>query len=419
MCSSTANDSQRIQDVRPPKRQTEAVPVLEARHLTKRYRVYVRPFDRLKEALTRRPCHRVVAAIEDVSFEVSVGACIGIIGENGAGKSTLLKILAGTLQPTSGDLVRVGKAAALLELGSGFHPEFSGRRNIYLNAALLGLEEREIREREREIVAFSELEGAIDLPVKTYSTGMYMRLAFSIATSVDPDILIVDEALSVGDQRFQQKCVDRMVGFVKGGKTLVICSHSMYLITELCSRALWLSKGRTRAFGRTRDVVAEYMASATRVGPVPPGEARPAPSEEGEALPEVRIVEVRLLDESGREVNRMGRFAPLILEVRTRRAGPPLPGHFALGIERPDGEQFFVTTTKHEGLPPVTFCGEQVTRLSLPSVPFQGAGFKARAVVGDVHGLKMIDMAASLPFTVESDRPEMGFVWIAHHWLLP
>jgi len=216
---------------------------IEARNLTKNYQVYLRPFDRLKEAVLRRPCHDLVEALTDVSFEVPEGGTLGIIGENGAGKSTLLKILAGTARQTFGQMVKRGRMAALLELGSGFHPEFSGRQNIYLNAALLGLKEKEIREREEAIIAFSELEQAIDRPVKTYSSGMYVRLAFSIATSVDPEILIIDEALSVGDQRFQQKCVDRMMNFRKANKTLIICTHSMYMINELCSHAIWLKTG--------------------------------------------------------------------------------------------------------------------------------------------------------------------------------
>ena len=191
---------------------------IEAEGLTKHYQVYLRPFDRLKEAILRKPCHDPVEALTDVSFEVPEGGTLGIIGENGAGKSTLLKILAGTAHPTSGRMVKRGRMAALLELGSGFHPEFSGRQNIYLNAALLGLKEKEIRDREKAIIAFSELENAIDRPVKTYSSGMYVRLAFSIATSVEPDVLIIDEALSVGDHRFQQKCVDRMMGFRDGKK---------------------------------------------------------------------------------------------------------------------------------------------------------------------------------------------------------
>ncbi len=226
---------------------------IEVRDLSKVYRLYRRPIDRLKEAVLRRPFHQPFESLKDVSFVVPSGAGMGVIGENGAGKSTLLKMLAGTLTPTSGEVVKRGRTAALLELGAGFHPEFTGRQNIYLNAALLGLTDLEIREKEKEIVDFAELGQFIDRPLKIYSSGMKVRLAFSVATTVNPDILIVDEALSVGDQRFQEKCVDRIVKFRTQGKTILVCSHSMYMINELCSRTMWLANGRVSAlWGDTR-----------------------------------------------------------------------------------------------------------------------------------------------------------------------
>jgi len=281
-----------------PMDRSERGPAVDARDLTKQYWVYRKPFDRLKEAITRRPCHDLVEALSCVSFQVPHGDTLGIIGENGAGKSTLLKILARTLRPTSGKIEIEGRLAALLELGSGFHPEFSGRENIYLNAALLGLNEKEVREREGDIIEFSGLGEVIDRPVKTYSTGMYMRLGFSIATSVDPEILIVDEALSVGDQRFQQKCVDRMVGFSRSGKTIIICSHSMYLINELCAHALWLGDGRVRRYGRTSEVIAEYLAYLEGGSNHPEAAKTPPPALHA-AGPEILIEDVRITDADG------------------------------------------------------------------------------------------------------------------------
>ena len=233
---------------------------IEAENLSKHYRVYIKPIDRLKESILRRPCHQLVMSLTDVSFQVGFGETLGIIGENGAGKSTLLKILAGTTQPSSGRLARKGRIAALLELGAGFNPEFSGRTNIHLNAALLGLTEKEIRGREDSIIAFSELEDDIDRPVKTYSSGMHVRLAFSIATSVDPDVLIVDEALAVGDQRYAKKCVDRMMGFREAGKTIIVCSHSMFLIKELCAKTIWLHAGRLERYGMSANIISECLA---------------------------------------------------------------------------------------------------------------------------------------------------------------
>ena len=189
------------------------MPRVSVQNLNKDFKIYERPQDRLYEIILRKQRHQLYHVLTDISFAVPDGKSLGIIGDNGAGKSTLLKLLVGTLQPTSGDIAINGQVAALLELGAGFHPEFTGRKNIYLNAALLGVPDDNIAEMERDIIAFSELDYFIDRPVKTYSSGMYVRLAFSIATMVRPDILVIDEALSVGDMAFQKKCVQRMNEF--------------------------------------------------------------------------------------------------------------------------------------------------------------------------------------------------------------
>ena len=388
--------------------------------LTKHYRVYLRPFDRLKEAVFRRPYHERVEALNNVSFTIPVGGTLGIIGENGAGKSTLLKILASTVSPTRGRVVKRGRMAALLELGSGFHPEFSGRQNIYLNAALMGLRENEIREREASIIAFSELGDAIERPVKTYSSGMYVRLAFSIATSVEPDVLIIDEALSVGDHRFQQKCVERMMGFRNGKKTIIICSHSMYLINELCASAIWLNGGNVRSIGKTSAVVSEYLASVeecTETAAVPEtmDQAQPA----GISLPEITIEDVRLLNETGAPVEQPRQFDRFVVQVRTRRKGPPLKGHMSVGIGYVDGKRVFESTTKLAGIKEILFAGEQVTELVIPRIPIMGGKYLFQVRVGDEHALRVIDELKSPPFVIESDNPELGMMWMEHFWKTP
>jgi lipopolysaccharide transport system ATP-binding protein len=396
----------------------ETLTAVDAQHLTKQYRVYRKPFDRLKEALTRRPCHEIVEALYDISFGVAPGDTLGIIGENGAGKSTLLKILAGTVRPTSGKIERRGRLAALLELGSGFHPEFSGRQNIYLNAALLGLQEKEIREREDAIIEFSELGDVIDRPVKTYSSGMYVRLGFSIATSVNPDVLIIDEALAVGDQRFQQKCVERMAGFRKGGKTIIFCSHSMYLVNELCTNSIWLHRGRVRSYGKTSHVVSEYLAYMNDYGEM----ENPRPritSQERASRPDVLIEEMRLLDGEGRQIQQVGQFETLVFQIKIRRIGRPMRGHVSIGFERIDGQGIFATTTKLSGLRPVEFAGERIIELVIPSMPVVGGAYRARAMVGDEHAMTVIHELESEPFQIESDRPEIGMVWMKHHWRFP
>src|SRR5436305_318050 len=226
--------------------------------LSKVYRVYSSPWDRFRELLTHRPRHREFRALDAVTFALPRGEGLAIVGENGAGKSTLLKILAGITSPSSGHAAVRGKVASILELGSGFHPEFTGRQNIVLNAAMLGLSQEELRRKMPDIVGFSELGEFIDQPVKVYSTGMAMRLGFSIATQVEPDVLIIDEALSVGDGYFQKKCMDRLREFVGAGGTLLFCSHAMYYVSAFCQRALWLRHGRVEALGGVGEVVREY-----------------------------------------------------------------------------------------------------------------------------------------------------------------
>lgn len=236
--------------------------IIAARQLGKVFRLYDRPIDRLKQMImrSRRRYFREFTALHDVSFELEKGQVLGLVGRNGAGKSTLLQLVCGTLTPSHGNVAVRGRVAALLELGAGFNPDFSGRENIYLNASILGLSKVEIDQRYDAIVEFSGIGDFIEQPVKTYSSGMYVRLAFSIATSVDPDILVIDEALSVGDGAFARKSFERIMRLKDAGKTILFCSHSMYQVEALCSRALWLEQGQVRAMGNSADVIRSYTA---------------------------------------------------------------------------------------------------------------------------------------------------------------
>lgn len=200
-------------------------------------------------------------ALKDVDFEVEEGESLGIIGPNGAGKSTILKLVAGIMRPTSGEMVVRGKVSPLLELGAGFHHDLTGRENVYLNAALLGVRERETRAKFHEIVEFSELERFIDVPLKHYSSGMYMRLGFAVAVNVDPAILLIDEVLAVGDEAFQRKCLVRIEELQKEDRTIIFVSHALSTVAEMCHRALWLDQGRMRAIGPADRVVEEYLES--------------------------------------------------------------------------------------------------------------------------------------------------------------
>ena len=238
---------------------------IEAQQLGKCYSLYEHEGDRLKQLLWGRwraqPYYRDFWAMKDVSFAIAPGEVVGIVGRNGAGKSTLLQMVCGTLQPSSGSLQVQGRVAALLELGAGFNPDFTGLENIYMNAAILGLSRAQVDERLEGILAFADIGNFIRQPVKTYSSGMYMRLAFAVATSVEPDILVIDEALSVGDGAFARKSFDRIMGLKDAGKTILFCSHSMYQVEALCSRALWIEAGTLRMIGSAAEVTNAYQTS--------------------------------------------------------------------------------------------------------------------------------------------------------------
>ena len=237
--------------------------VIEARGLGKRFMMFESPQDRLKQLLWgrwRRYSHEFWA-LQDVSFEIGRGEVVGLVGRNGAGKSTLLQMVCGTLTPSAGSLQVRGRVAALLELGAGFSPDFSGLENVYMNAAILGLNRAAVDARLDGILAFADIGAFIKQPVKTYSSGMFMRLAFAVATSVSPDILVIDEALSVGDGAFARKSFDRIMDLKDQGATILFCSHAMYHVQALCSRAIWIEGGRTRMVDVTARVTSAYETS--------------------------------------------------------------------------------------------------------------------------------------------------------------
>jgi ABC-type polysaccharide/polyol phosphate transport system ATPase subunit len=233
---------------------------LQLDNLGKLYRIYPTPRDRLLELLSGKQRHQEHWALKKVTLDVAKGEAVGIIGNNGAGKSTLLQLITGTIVPSTGQVSYHGRLTAILELGTGFHPDFTGQDNLYYAGTLMGISREEIESRYEQIVSFSELGAAISQPLKTYSTGMVVRLAFSLVTMVDPDILIVDEALAVGDRNFQKKCIERMIEIQHSGTTILFCSHSMHHIMQFCDRALWLDKGDVRAIGEVSEVVNQYIA---------------------------------------------------------------------------------------------------------------------------------------------------------------
>ncbi len=309
-------------------------------HLSRKYRLYTRASDRLKEVVLRRPYHHDFWALQDVTFRIPRGQTLGIVGENGSGKSTLLQVLAGVLQPTRGRVKLHGRVAALLELGAGFNPEFTGRENVLLAGAIMGIPAAEMRRRFDSIATFAELGQFIEQPVKTYSSGMYVRLAFATAINVDPDILLVDETLAVGDAYFQYRCLQRMAALQARGVTIVLVSHDVGAIQELCQRALWIANGRVADDGPPERVVAGYLTSLfgsgedaceaaavalgteDRLGTVPDEPLPPPHVDRRVGDGAARVVGVGVFDGAGRAVTSVlhGRAIELRVRVRFERA---------------------------------------------------------------------------------------------------
>jgi ABC-type polysaccharide/polyol phosphate transport system ATPase subunit len=383
--------------------------IVSARDLSKTYKVYTRPVDRLIEGLLRRGRHTPFSALRGIDFEAPKGEGLGIIGENGAGKSTLLKILAGITAPTSGNFRLEGSVASILELGSAFHGEFTGRQNIVLNAAMFGLDRQQVNEHTPGIIEFSELGRFIDQPIKTYSTGMVMRLGFAIAIQVDPDVLIIDEALSVGDGYFQKKCMVHLKSYVKNGGTLLICSHAMYYISAFCKRALWLHEGRVEALGPSQVVIPcyeAYLDSKT-------DRAEESP-EIVEAVPTspARIDDVRLL--TGDTYRHKG---ALELEISWSCDDPEMAFHLGVGLNRPDEVEVASFLSHRSDSGPWTGKTHHTVRLEIPELPLVKNTFKLYVFLLAEDGLHIYDTRIlEDAFSVEYDDYPFGIVAIPHQW---
>lgn len=234
---------------------------IKVENMTKQFKIHSDKPMTLKERLVSLRNNKVIrrTVLENINLEIKKGETVALIGTNGSGKSTLLKLMTKIIYPNKGKITTKGKLTSLLELGAGFHPDFTGRENIFFNASIFGLTAKEIDARVPEIIEFSELENFIDTPVRTYSSGMYMRLAFSVAINVDAEILLIDEILAVGDQHFQEKCFNKLHELKKSGKTIVIVSHSLEAVKDLCDRAIWIYEGKVRMDGKTDEVIDEYL----------------------------------------------------------------------------------------------------------------------------------------------------------------
>lgn len=399
--------------------------------IEKTYLVYGKPQDRLWEWMTRSPRHRVHVALTGVDFEVQAGETFGLIGENGAGKSTLLKIAAGTIRATQGQVTREGRVAALLELGAGFHPEESGYDNIRFMAALHGLEGAAMDNFVAGATAFSELSAeTLGRPVKTYSSGMFMRLAFAAATAIDPDVLIVDEALSVGDLHFQKKSLNRILELRERGATVLFCSHNLYQVRSLCQRAAWIHGGKVQAIGSTEDVVTAYEShERRRYAHLRVETAPPAGEKKDSAAPDVSqpagapLVKIAgLTIETGDGINpaQVDSFQDLSVEIEVESYGDA-PFHVLFAIVRPDKDNVFGTSTQFRPDPrPLQGIGTHRVRTRFPRLPLLSGEYLWSVYVLDDSGIQVLDMAELIqPFTVLNQKHrEFGVAWIEHEWVL-
>jgi lipopolysaccharide transport system ATP-binding protein len=374
----------------------------------------------------RRQYFREFWALRDVSFEVNKGEVLGIIGRNGAGKSTLLQLLCGTLTPTSGEVTVKGRVAALLELGAGFNPEFSGRENVFMSAAIMGLSQKEIEERYEEIVDFSGIRDFIDQPVKTYSSGMYVRLAFSVATSVDPDILVVDEALSVGDGEFARKSFDRIRSMKEAGKTILFCSHSLYQVEAFCDRVLWLNQGELQLCGEPQSVVQNYslflagdaqasdaVQSVESVALTTP-QATPTP--QGHA--HFSLVEVSLDGVAGRVLR--GRPGENELSIRLQfESDPQLPAP-TVGVTIDYGTLMTVTcvVSRSDNIRiERNEYGKGEVTINFPALALRKGEYHVAVYLGSEDAVHIYDSAQiAATLHINDPLPEPGLVILAHHW---
>lgn len=390
---------------------------VSAENISKVYRLYSGPRAMLREFLFNIQGHQLFTALQPLSFQIPRGEAFGIIGNNGAGKSTLLKLLAGTSVPTSGTFNISGKVGALLELGVGFHPDHSGRDNIYFNGAILGLTRKEVDERIESIIAFSELESFIDEPVKTYSSGMYLRLGFSVATGFDFSILIIDEALAVGDQKFQKKCTDRIVEFKNNGGTILFCSHNLHQVKVLCERALWLHEGEPRFLGPSRECVETYQ-SFLRMNKKPA--AAIADPASGQAKQICWIEKLSISDSEGNPVNAVQAGESLRVEIEAV-FGKEFSGEPSLGIvlKRSDDLVIF-STVSHEQNVAIEKVGENRFKgtLLLENIPLMDGEYSLTAVALDTHVLQTYDVFdIDCSFRVKGASPNPGIVTLPHRWI--
>jgi ABC-type polysaccharide/polyol phosphate transport system ATPase subunit len=425
---------------------------IELSHVTKIYRRYGgRQFSTLKSALlsgsitSHLKPSETFTALRDVSCTVPRGQTLGVIGRNGSGKSTALKLVAGITKPSSGTVRVDGRISALIELGAGFHPEISGRENIFINGIMLGLSRREVQRRFDEIVDFAELRDFIDAPVKTYSSGMYMRLGFAVAIHVDPDVLLVDEVLAVGDEGFTHKCLDKFAEFKRRNRTILLVTHSLGLVERFCDEALWLDRGEKRGEGDPKRVIGAYMTDVERqeerlltagdararhdaneassaadaAGPVDVGADTADMSQVAEGRwgsGVVQIADVALLGEHGEPTHIFHTGEPMTIRLQVRAAAPVDDFVFGFGMFNAEGVYVYGTNTDIEEYVAGTLSGEARVQIRIDALDLVEGTYKLDVAVHTRDGAPYDYHRLLYTFRVKSRVKDAGIYRPRHRW---
>lgn len=414
---------------------------ISVENISKKFKVYFDKSISLKEKVLFKSRRKFEerTVLEDISFQVKKGEAIGIIGQNGCGKSTMLKLLTKIMYPDAGQIVTDGRISALIELGAGFHPDLSGRENIYTNAAIFGLNHSEINRRIEDIIAFSELGDYIDNPVRTYSSGMYMRLAFSVAINVDADILLVDEILAVGDASFQAKCFNRLREIKASGTTIVIVSHSLGQIEQICDRSIWIHKGKIRADGLPREVhpaYLNYMAQqlvehSSEPVQQPPEECAKEQPQVGEEPSEekehektrwgngaARFTKIRLLDRQGKEKSVFLTGEPMTIEMSYQVNGPLQNPACGIGIFRDDGVHCYGVNTQIDRIKGLALKSEGTIRFEVKENLLLSGNYTLDVAIHTEDGFAYDYYRYAKRFQMVDRENEAGMIRLPHGWIV-
>ncbi len=396
---------------------------IEVEHVWKRFLLRKDRADSVGQLLTRmiprgrrKPPSEPFWALRDISIDMPPGNSFGIVGNNGSGKSTLLKILTRTMSPTEGHVRVHGRVSALVELGAGFHPDFTGRENVYLNASILGMGRRDIEQKMEEIIEFAEIRPFIDTPVKYYSSGMHARLGFAVATSVDPEILIVDEILAVGDEAFQQKCMDRIFHMKREGTSILLVSHDLSSIERLMDQAVWISKGEMQKSGAPREVILAYRQSLMDQNDDDLAQASESMGDKGRTQNLIRVVST-YLQSHGKRVDSLESGEPVDITVAlSNDSGADFHGHVSLTVTRPDGLELASFSTVLDGTPVHLRPGDNLLSMTMANFYLTTGEYEVTFSVYDENGRRLDEWPGVLPLHVQSMTRAPGLLVLPHAW---